>query len=511
MENTTSKPKKALRWRILRWGVIGLAGLVTLVGLLWAEENWRSKGAWRSYQLEREAKGEKFELKAVVPPPVADEENFAMTPFLAPLFDFRPNRKPNESAWRDTNAYQKTLDFGNDRGSLKSFASWDRGQKVDLTAWAVALDGKKEVPDSGESASERAASGTMVLAKMKKYGPVFEELRTASRRPYSRFNISYMDDNPHQILLPHLALLKKLTLMYQLRASAELAAGQGDAALEDIRMILYLSDSIKDEPFLLDGLVQIAMLKIGLQPVWEGLADHRWTETQLKKLQERLEKVDLLKGYETLMRGERAFNIAGLEYERRTGKFVAVTDNGATKEYNIGWTPSALFYRNQLALGRMYEKVVLPPVDSSKHRVYLELATNEKANLDKEFKGEIGIYTIFAKMLFPAIQNAVIKFANLQAYMDEAITACALERYRLAHGQFPETLETLSPQFMDKAVVDPITGDPLKYQRTEDGWFVLYSVGWNGTDDGGKVAWTKGSTPSVDPKQGDWVWRYAAK
>ena len=41
--------------------------------------------------------------------------------------------------------------------------------------------------------------------------------------------------------------------------------------------------------------------------------------------------------------------------------------------------------------------------------------------------------------------------------------------------------------FIDKLPHDIINGDPLKYHRTDDGQFVLYSVGWNETDDGGIV------------------------
>jgi hypothetical protein len=45
----------------------------------------------------------------------------------------------------------------------------------------------------------------------------------------------------------------------------------------------------------------------------------------------------------------------------------------------------------------------------------------------------------------------------------------------------------------------------MRYRRTDDGRFQLYSFGWNGTDDGGKVVRNKdGKTP--DFTQGDWVW-----
>jgi hypothetical protein len=81
-----------------------------------------------------------------------------------------------------------------------------------------------------------------------------------------------------------------------------------------------------------------------------------------------------------------------------------------------------------------------------------------------------------------------------------------LERYRLANGQFPETLEALAPRFISRAPNDVITGQPYKYRRTDDGQFILYSVGWNEKDDGGVPGKTL-----FDLTQGDWVWSYPGK
>ena len=98
--------------------------------------------------------------------------------------------------------------------------------------------------------------------------------------------------------------------------------------------------------------------------------------------------------------------------------------------------------------------------------------------------------------------------------MNLARTACALERYRLAHGKYPQTLDALAPQFIAKVPHDPIGGQPLHYRPTDDGQFILYSVGWNEKDDGGTVSLTKGVSGdadkpgSVDLDNGDWVWRY---
>ena len=90
--------------------------------------------------------------------------------------------------------------------------------------------------------------------------------------------------------------------------------------------------------------------------------------------------------------------------------------------------------------------------------------------------------------------------------VDRARTACALERFRIAHGKYPETLDALTPQFIEKLPHDVINGQPYKYRRTDDGQFILYSVGWNEKDDGGVPG-----RNLFDLTQGDWVWDYPAK
>ena len=87
----------------------------------------------------------------------------------------------------------------------------------------------------------------------------------------------------------------------------------------------------------------------------------------------------------------------------------------------------------------------------------------------------------------------------------------------MAHGEYPETLDALVPQFVEKLPHDIIGGQPLHYRRTDppsqssgaaSGKFLLYSVGWNEKDDGGQVVLKEDG--SVDRDKGDWIWQYPA-
>ena len=101
----------------------------------------------------------------------------------------------------------------------------------------------------------------------------------------------------------------------------------------------------------------------------------------------------------------------------------------------------------------------------------------------------------------PDYSKALQIFSYNQNLADEAQIVCSLERYRLTHGEYPETLDTLAPQFIETIPHDIIGGQPLHYRRMDDGKFLLYSIGWNETDDGGLPGTLS------DVKNGDWVWK----
>ena len=163
-----------------------------------------------------------------------------------------------------------------------------------------------------------------VLLALSKFDSAVEELRQASQRPYANVPLNYEEGfNTGGILLPYLAELKKCTQLLQLRASAELADSQNANTLDDVKLLLYLDNSLRNSPFLISHLVRMAMLQYTLQPIWEGLAGHKWSDEQLVALDAELGKLDFLADYEFTMHGERAFAIASFENQRRTREMIS--------------------------------------------------------------------------------------------------------------------------------------------------------------------------------------------
>jgi len=76
------------------------------------------------------------------------------------------------------------------------------------------------------------------------------------------------------------------------------------------------------------------------------------------------------------------------------------------------------------------------------------------------------------------------------------IQAClAIERYRLAEGQLPQSLENLVPVYTKSVPEDPFDGQSLRYRRLKTG-FIVYSVNDDLSDNGGATI----STERLDPE-----------
>jgi hypothetical protein len=67
-----------------------------------------------------------------------------------------------------------------------------------------------------------------------------------------------------------------------------------------------------------------------------------------------------------------------------------------------------------------------------------------------------------------------------------AQAALAAERFRLAQGRLPDSLNALMPNYLPELPIDPFDGQPLKFRATDEG-ITIYSIYENEQDDEGRV------------------------
>ena len=450
----TSRLKKTFRRTLFT-----VVALITFGALFLAEEDWRGSRAWNQYKHDMEAKGRSFDPVALIPPKVPDDQNLAMIPFFAQGEEIHLPAQglnlPHRPAWR-------------------------YGLPSDLTIWSQAYG--HATTNSGQAASN-------VLAALDKQEPLLAELESASARPYCNFQIDYQNwgnsTNVRAAAIGQFVHMKWFFRVLMLQAEAELVAGQSNGALQDLELMLRVNHGLRDEPLLMSQLVGYSSAEILLQPIAQGLIEHRWSDPQLKILEERLQQIDLLSSTKRSFEGERDFCL---------------------NPFFTGFKPRGWGRMEQLNFNRAMDDTILPRIDLLSRRIDPALNNSCDLAIAQLSPGAFIHHRLFASMTLPSYGSSSMKTAATQTDVDEVMIACVLERFHLAQGHYPNSLDDLTPQFASALPHDIITAQPFHYRRTSDGKFVLYSVGWNGTDDGGTMAINK--VGNQDVMLGDWVLEY---
>lgn len=492
------------------------AVLLALICIFFAEENWRGRRAWESLRGELEAKGV-LDWQKFIPEPVPDGQNFAATPFLAPLFDFTPKpRTAGQSPWRDSEGHDRAIRFAavllpqNKKGELPP-ARFD-GRFTDLDEALSALRAQANQQSGAKpssSFSSRTETATALLSALDQFKPVLEELRAASHRPRSRFGVEYDADDPITILLPHYLVLQHISHLLEVRASAELELSQTNPAFEDLEFMLRLSDSIKDEPFMMGAAVRGSLMKRADQIIWEGLAKRSWQDAQLQKIQHRLAEFSAFNELDRAMRAERA------SFGGRTFNYIRGHKNvlrmwlGSSDAQPLMYLlagPQGWLFQEQISYHQLYDQKVLKGFAPESGFIQPHVIdANQKALQQSLQQSPIWHHTAFSRLIMENLMKTFQRTAVGQNRANQAIVACALERYRLALGKYPATATDLVPRFIETVPLDVCDGKPLKYRLPSESQFSLYSVGWNEKDDGG-MAFFKPDGLDTDPNKGDWVW-----
>lgn len=557
-------------WRIMKRCLVALAGLIILIAAFYAEENWRGRHAWENYKHEQEARGEKFDLLSFAPPVVPDDQNFAMAPIVTTSYEWCLDKSGHRIIPMKTNIVDRmALDLWRANNyfpnNMKS-GSWQEARLTELKPWqdyyrATAYTNRWPVGGGKEHidiiqldtnqfpvAPQPQSPAADVLLALSRYDAALTELRQAGARPYSRFPLNYQEGNPVVLMLPHLSSLKYSAVFLQLRAIAEVQAGQTEQTLADVKLMLRLAESIHDEPTLISQLVGISVANLALQPVWEGLAERRWSDAQMKELGGQLEKLDLISGLQIGMHGERVSRLGYIDCMKTNRDqyslmllYAICPRFFSSMEKDLRYLPGMpdvpdWFARrrqpwqregfmvialgrmlpvgwydwNKVALAKMYQDHLFQICQPEKHLVSLKATTEANQFIDSAGQpSNINPQDALALMFAASSTYLVQKIANAQNAVDMAIVACALERYHLAQGEYPETLGALAPEYIETVPPDVVDGQPLHFRRTQEGRYLLYSVGWNGKDDGGVLG--RDEFGHFASHLGDWVWQYPAK
>ncbi|MFT5107487.1 MAG: hypothetical protein ACI9UA_003120, partial [Pseudoalteromonas tetraodonis] len=442
------------------------------------------------------ADGGSFDRTSGFAKPVPDDENFGAIPLL-------------NGITAETPAGDLVRDKLAEIGLNKSGHSWprpDKDKRKPKRKHGHELRQKRDLAlfesffiDIGllTSASDPAQLEAKLFdAYESAHGTSFAELHAGSSRPSAVLLPLAVDRYDPQRLMwslsnKELRGAQNLAKGLMLHAHLALRTDRSDVALADVRSMNQLAVAVQaDGSNLIAHLVGIAINSMLLEPTWEGIADHRWTEAQLRELQSLFLARDIAEEMREALRGEIIFMD---EMYSNIGEALAATSStDALAPLIKPWAD-----HNQAQVLEFYHKDLLQA--SQAPDGYIQAKKNaETTTATLEAKAPYNPRYALARMTIPSMSAFTNKSARTHAELQMAAAACALERYYLTNQDYPDKLESLVPDFAEKVATDPVNGKPLHYQKTIDGRYQLYSIGADGADNlghTGDITWGYATAP----------------
>ena len=356
-------------------------------------------------------------------------------------------------------------------------------------------------------------------------GPGGSENDPALGWDFHRRDFDVLDDAVIGVLLPALNELRSCATI--LTADARVATSRKDGArvLADATAILGLAGQQSDESIIVSNLVGIRIAQLAFDVIERTLADDPsiFTDDQLVALAhratsyggdtasslahvrgERIGFHDLIqRTYSDDGRGDGTITPAGLDAWMGMTKFINPYGNTPAHASALDWLRAGISLpissrRDVLA---EYDRLLNLTADQLR-RPMREIVAGEDADSQISRRlAEIRASPVLSVKYLP-VTAMVSSLNHLGETAEDAlgrrdgiVVGIALELYRRRHGEYPATLDALAPVLLPRVPVDRIAGGPLKY-RLIDGRPVVYSVGVDRDDDGGRAATSTDKQPA---------------
>ena len=306
--------------------------------------------------------------------------------------------------------------------------------------------------------------------------------RKATERSFSRYPVVLSAGM--EIRLPHLGPVQTLTGSLILEAVEAAEQGDSDLASADLFAGIRVADSLAQEPVNLSVLVANSLYRMVAEGAERVLLHHQLSEFQLQTLQQAWTQALSIPSAERAMIGNIAFSetLRTLSVRNALLEFDRASDGSAMSAW------STLRLGMHVAAGGLQEDygVLVEHWDERHRATQMEyparLAQEKRVLTDLEKR----LSTSYLPTVRYPLESDETLAATATAVMRAALTACAVERYRLKNSSnFPEQLDQLVPEFLPAVPSDPFDGRPLRYEVRGEG-YVIYSVGADLADDHGR-------------------------
>ena len=331
-----------------------------------------------------------------------------------------------------------------------------------------------------------------------------EQLKLGAQKPY--YWSEYQGSFVAAVLMPGLQQARILMRAICLRAKLSATKGDFKEAFSDLLVCHQFGEHFTGPKNLVEQLVGISIRKYTVEVAFQILDKEKPATKLLKDFQEKLQVLSTKQSriidftfdkffvYDVIQRmftddgkgGGHVFKGSGKQkYNRPEDLKELAAELTPTEEQLREWEKMERRQTTELT-DKVFEYL-----DGAGQRIPAQLH-GEGKDLEKAVE-EIIKDNPMLKVLLPAYGRVLELAHRGKAETDALIVALGLLQYKAEKRQFPASLtELISADYLKELPIDPYSGKPLAYKRTENN-FMLYSFGADFDDDGGvRSKWGEG-------------------
>lgn len=521
-ETDGATPVKRVGWRralpALLW-----SALLIVIPLFYLWVNLAGQHRLEAVRQSLAQQGESLQMRDYSPGPIPAEENFCAIPSLDGLAVGDGDSPAGQAAKAKRDRITAMLPPRGKKVMIHILAGgYPAGVPMDFTAHVAALrkDGYFKTPAGGAPEEE-------ILSAYAPMQPVIDEMAAALDRPGAQWTptplaqpgYSYGSAQQYPMTVA-LDLAKHLPM----RGCIAAQAGDGATALATWRMIERLRRATAELPTLIDLLVAIAIHQLEHKIVWECQYAKAGTLAEWRLWEQEQAAIDYRKTALNSWSGERAFGqemTANMKRNRHSGELLYMLAEPAslldgTQKVEVlnhvePYFPGGFYDLNAATLAQLETKYFVEPIKRDDWKEILTQIAQDSAELAELRDHPFSHLDAVGALAVPSLLQGLYKLVYAVAQSNQATIACRLEVFRLEHGEYPASLAGLTLSDGRPLPTDPIDGAPMRYRRTDDGRFALWSLGFDGKDDGGRRGPTLPPSPSDPTYKGDWVWSFSGE
>ncbi|MEE9130259.1 MAG: hypothetical protein V3T84_09590 [Phycisphaerales bacterium] len=341
----------------------------------------------------------------------------------------------------------------------------------------------------------------------------FDQLALAAQRPNAVRPQSYL---PDQSLIfqpiPDVAELRRLARARIASMYQALAQGDADEAVAALDQTLYIAQVYSHQTLIIEQLVGRGIAIETAGRLRQALMHHQLDATTCARLLKTFHRRLPLGATEIALQGERLILLdviqrvysddgtgGGRLLLAEIGDLVQMTGAGTSTIRLKGKAPAIVNLGGFLYANRTESTEAAN--DFFDHFIRLSTLSRAERRADPfdedAFLQALDWRYMPLNMLMPALGRPIEMRDAIDCEIAGTIIMLALEQYRAQTGQYPDSLDELSPSILQDIPSDPFSVDGFVYRKLADDpageGYVLYSIGADGVDN-------NAATDSIEPR-----------